>query len=118
MFKRLNRFLFACGLFIFFSNLAAAKSVDYTGHYVDTRSGLGLDQKQQCFEGAPYVSVNYTTLVQRGSVVCGNYFHCAFANCNKIYEGKVAGSVIDGKLVLYRESGHHGTLEIEPEVYG
>jgi hypothetical protein len=101
---------------------ATAQSANYTGRYIDTNtcgktSALSLDQQIPCFEGAAFAPTNHISLVQNNSKICGDYFECGFANCAKIYHGRVAGFVEGQKLVLYRENGHQSGMEIEAQIY-
>ena len=110
------RLLLWFGILSPFASLVHA--VDVTGAYIEAKptkcdkklreSGIGSTYLAACFRGDAAIETGKLEIVQNGSRVCGRYWECAGFNCNRLYEGRVVGTVEKDILTLYREDGHVG----------
>ena len=114
--------LICTGMLFSASNYALAQG-SLTGHYEaqpirscslsQLEDSKGVAYNHHCFTGNAYGYSEVLEVVQNGKMICGRYFQCGGFNCNKVYDGEIAGVVENGKLNLFWTNGHQSNVPAE-----
>ena len=77
----------------------------------------GVAYNHHCFTGNAYGYSRVLQTVQNGKMICGSYFQCGGFDCNKVYDGEIAGIVENDKLNLFLANGHRSDEPAEMRTF-